>query len=898
MILRMRASTRRFAVHSLLLLLGSLQARLGSAAVESVTLRHTPSGDMAGIAAEHSALAWKGIRYAEAPVGEFRWRAPRPAKGWQGVLDASRAGAVCSQVDDASGADLTSLGSEDCLFLNVYSPTFKPAEIPTGAGRLPVIVWLHPGANVARSGSAYDGAKLAASRNLIVVTLNFRLGVFGWFMHPALAGPDATPEDRSGNFALLDQIEALRWVKANIAAFGGDAARVTLVGESAGGWNTFALLASRQATGLFQRAVIQSGNLPFYTVSQATNYADDRDPGVIKSSSELLGQLLLDDGIVADRVAIKAHVAATPRTEIEAFLRAKSYADFLRAERSLFARFAASGRPVGQQRYLPGLFRDGVVIPRESFAVLAARGQVNRVPLILGTNRDEDMVGLAMYNPHFTDKLGTGYFRRREPEKFDVAIEYLGRLWKADSVDGPARALSKYQPVYAYRFDWDEQERTPTLRFADTTVRSTHEINVPFIFGTPNIPLPADAQRSFDALSDAMMDYWAAFARDGNPGKGATNTRLPWQEWNGAPGGGRFLVFDSSADGGIRHATGIESIDSVLRAMRGDRRMPSLESRCQMYYELVGHAFGANAQMGRLTPADYARAERGACASRFPLASRGLDQPVTQIGSEFRDCAQCPRMRVIARATFQMGGADSAPDTSADERPVHEVTLAKDFAVGTYEVTRGEFARFLAATGYDTGVACNDYTSGKWTETIGVTWRTPGFTQKDDHPVVCVSWLDAQAYVNWLSKLTGLRYRLPSEAEWEYLASVDGIRRFTHELANHGRGKCCGGSTEGKDIWDYTAPVGSFAANPFGVFDLHGNVWEWLQDCYVAGYRGAPADGTPRLSNCSYDHKRSTRGGSWGDAAAMLRSTYRLRGVETGRYFTLGFRVARDLRNE
>lgn len=261
----------------------------------------------------------------------------------------------------------------------------------------------------------------------------------------------------------------------------------------------------------------------------------------------------------------------------------------------------------------------------------------------------------------------------------------------------------------------------------------------------------------------------------------------------------------------------------------------------------------------------------------------------------FRDCPDCPQMRVIPAGSFEMGSAAG----EADEGPRHRVTIPKPFAVGVYEVTRVEFETFVAATGYDAGDECHTLVDGGWSLKKGSTWRDPGFQQTARDPVVCVSWLDAQEFVKWLSRSTGRTYRLLSEAEWEYVARMGGAAdsgsaaRVTHDQANFGIEKCCGLMTEGKDRWAHTAPVGSFSANAIGLYDIQGNVWEWVEDCYNEDYEGAAANGSARTGGCSHADRHSLRGGGWGDDALFLRPTYRLRALTGGRYFTLGFRVAR-----
>ena len=265
----------------------------------------------------------------------------------------------------------------------------------------------------------------------------------------------------------------------------------------------------------------------------------------------------------------------------------------------------------------------------------------------------------------------------------------------------------------------------------------------------------------------------------------------------------------------------------------------------------------------------------------------------------FSDCDDCPLMQVVPAGAFTMGYEPDEDNPETDARPLHRVVIEYPFAVGVHEVTRGQFAAFVRDSGYDAGNQCNVYDTDWWYVKEGINWQTPGFDQGDDEPVVCVSWLDAKQFVAWLSDRTGRNYRLLSEAEWEYIARNRGtegqLENIGHDTANLGAPECCGPRKEGKDRWERTAPVGSFAADELGLHDVRGNVWEWLEDCYHQDYEGAPVDGTARTANCSNPGDRVVRGGSYGDAVFYLRAGYRLRAPAENGYFTLGFRVARTL---
>ncbi len=284
------------------------------------------------------------------------------------------------------------------------------------------------------------------------------------------------------------------------------------------------------------------------------------------------------------------------------------------------------------------------------------------------------------------------------------------------------------------------------------------------------------------------------------------------------------------------------------------------------------------------------------------LASLGLAACSAEPAVEGRPgvagkCRDCLEMIVIPGGSFEMGETIDYGYGPMDG-PRHGVTVPA-FALAKNEVTRAEYGRFIAATGYKPKRKCNIYKAdAKWFIDANRSWDAPGFDQKGDEPVVCISWDDTQAYIDWLNEKTGKTYRLPSEAEWEYVAALGGLGAsggITHDEANIGKEQCCGGRASGKDRWIYPAPVGSFPADRFGLHDIRGNVWEWQADCYHNDYEGAPVDGSPRTESCGSPDHRAVRGGSYGDAAEYMQPTSRLPGPRGEGYFTVGFRLASDV---
>jgi len=257
------------------------------------TRRRIAAGELVGSCEPDGTFAWRGIRYAAAPAGDLRWRAPQPVTPWSGVVEALTHGEIAPQYAGLLAPvpprlHGTVIGNEDCLTLNI----FAPGEAPTARHR-PVMVWIHGGANAAGTSATYDVARnYAAHDGIVVVSLNYRLGVLGWFCHPALIEADqATPEERSGNFGTLDLIAALRRVRKNIAAFGGDPDCVTIFGESAGAQNVLTLLASPLAAGLFHRAIAQSPVVDTFDVCEATERNNSPLESFRTSSREIAARL-------------------------------------------------------------------------------------------------------------------------------------------------------------------------------------------------------------------------------------------------------------------------------------------------------------------------------------------------------------------------------------------------------------------------------------------------------------------------------------------------------------------------------------------------------------------------------------------------------------------------------
>ena len=448
----------------------------------------TPLGDVRGVELDGFQL-YAGIRYAEAPVGDLRFRPPVPVGRWEGELDATAPGPAAPQPPPLPGsigqsADLRT--DEDCLFLNVWTPA-------ADTGRRPVMVWIHGGAYVMGSGDIYNGSALVRRGDVVVVTINYRLGVLGWHdlshLDPSLAG--------SGNNGVRDQIEALRWVRDNIAAFGGDPGQVTVFGESAGGGSVAALLAAPEAQGLFSRAIIQSG---------AVGITPDGDPE--RYTAELLEALdAPEGGLDALRSAPAEHL-------IKAQI---ALGDLQRVGRDAAHAVDFSGIDLR-----PAI--DGVVLTRTPIEALAS-GDHRDIPLIIGTNQDEGTLftmllpqleredveaGLvsAVKDPaRLCDALvsrGTG-----RPILVDLMTDTVFRIPSLRLADAHVAAGGK---AWVYLFSW------PTPVFGGM-LGATHALELPFMWGTlgdPNWAVFTGDEPPED-LGNAMQAAWVAFAQAGDP---------------------------------------------------------------------------------------------------------------------------------------------------------------------------------------------------------------------------------------------------------------------------------------------------------------------------------------------------------------------------------------------
>lgn len=553
------------------------------AAVErdNTTIRRTNKGEVVGFIGDHGARSWLGIPFATAPVGELRWRAPQPAQPWEGVAEALAAGPMCAQLSsllsepedspDASpddnpasnsGEAAATVGGEDCLFLNVWSPP--------NAQNLPVMLWIHGGGNSIGHGGSYNGSRLAVDERVVVISINYRLGVLGWFNHAAL--DNGNPADRSGNYGTLDIVRALEWAKANIGAFGGNPNNVTLFGESAGAFDTLAMMASPLAKDLFHRAIVQSGGFEVTELNHARQA--QADGGHPNSSKELIAALMVADGTASDKDSARARHDDMPTLALKDYLYSKSVEE-------MYA--VLDGGGFGMVN-LPDNFGDGYVLPQlNNEAIFGNADNHNMVPTILGTNRDEPALFMVR-DPYWVKNLLGFLPRLKDEDAYLRAVKYGALSWKERGVDRLARLMTAAgnQQVFAYRFDWDE---LPSIMGYDlsTALGAAHGLEIAFVFGDfeggMNLGYLYEEAENKDELAQAMMGYWSEFARSGNPSKGNGRTAL-WQPWGNQ--GQTALLLDSQPDG-IRMMDEEVTLAGIKTMLAADPQVASQAERCTLY---------------------------------------------------------------------------------------------------------------------------------------------------------------------------------------------------------------------------------------------------------------------------------------------------------------------------
>jgi para-nitrobenzyl esterase len=439
----------------------------------------TANGPVRGLA-NGAVNEFLGIPYAAPPVGALRWQPPQPAARWSGVRDATQFAPHCPQPATPFGQASM---SEDCLFLNVFTPSHKWA-----GSHFPVMVWIHGGALVTGESDDYIPTKLVED-GVTVVTINYRLGALGFLAHPALADANG----QSGDYGLMDQQAALRWVQRNIASFGGDPHNVTIFGESAGGLSTLSQVASPQARGLFQRAIVESGS---YNLTQAS-----------LSSAETAGEAFAASAGCASQTA--ACLRSLPVSAILANENTAGYTPNINSE----------------------------VLP-QTLKTAFATGDFNRVPIINGTNRDEWRLFVALselegnpvtasnYQSMISSTLGVppavaAIIAAEYPlSAFPSPSVALGAVGTDAIFACPALAIdqsvSQFVPTFAYEFN-DENAPQNFLPPVSFPYGAAHASEIQYLMDLPTAAFPGTLSAQQQQLAAIMKGYWADFAKRGFP---------------------------------------------------------------------------------------------------------------------------------------------------------------------------------------------------------------------------------------------------------------------------------------------------------------------------------------------------------------------------------------------
>ena len=537
--------------------------------------RIIPDGELIGYIHENRAHAWLGVPYAKPPIGDLRWKAPRPKVSWEGVLNATEFGSPCTQIGSTFGdpeAKVGSVhGSEDCLYLNI----FAPLDIAENE-KLPVMLWIHGGSNTIGTSKLYDPSVLASSQRVIVVTINYRLGIFGWFYHPSIKNLSESQEDGSGNYGTLDQIQSLRWIKQNITHFGGDKENITIFGESAGGHNVYTLLFSPLADGLFHKAISQSGSTKTLSIDQAVSIDDSiKNNSNGTSSKEILNQLIIAEGLARDRNSAIEMQNTMRDHELVSFLRNQTKEQIINTYYN----------NLDNKDYMHMVINDGYVVPAEGMNFTSDK--LINVPIMMGTNRDEMKLFLA-FDPEFTSQRFS-LTLIKDQDFYDISSEYGSEGWKVAAVDKPASelALNGNDRVFGYRFDWDEEPKVFLMDFS-RILGAAHAIEIPFIMG--GLELGGLEDYMFDEdnidvakkLSLAMMSYWSEFAYNGDPGSGRNGELKKWEPWSSLPDSNKYLIIDTPNDGGLRMEKKALSYNSLVEKLLLDDRIPNDTIRCMM----------------------------------------------------------------------------------------------------------------------------------------------------------------------------------------------------------------------------------------------------------------------------------------------------------------------------
>lgn len=525
---------------------------------------------------------WDDIPYAKPPVDDLRWKAPRSFENPDMQISPKENNFCIQKTSSLGGSsqysdDLIS-GTEDCLYLDIVAPK-KFSE-----AKLPVMFWIHGGGNTSGLKDIYDFSKMAKKHNVLVVRINYRLGPFGWFTHPAIQ-EQQVGLDQSSNFGTLDIISALEWVQKNIHLFGGDPNNVTIFGESAGGHNVFSLLVSPQAKNLFHKAISMSG----YTtsISKKNAYKQKSFSSTSNNTSWSIVNKVLKNN--QDNYTLNEIRETLYATDAKTFF--KNYVE----------------RPSYEE--IPLLTNDNIVIPSIGLAkALSDKKYLHNIPVIAGSNNDEVKLWLAtaeyfveLEYSFFGSILGIPKVKLKDDEAFEAFNYYRSTAWKIRGVDEPLEGMlnSGNKSLYAYRFDWDDHRKFFIADFKKL-IGAAHATEIPLLAGNEKLvggyPLsdfiyPAGKSKFY--ISKNMMNFWSNFAKNGYPGS-STNS-IEWKSYNEDSS---FMILDNKNN--LKMDSDNNSFKNLSMQLFEDERVNDLE-KCvillqmftfvgnDIYDENIGH---------------------------------------------------------------------------------------------------------------------------------------------------------------------------------------------------------------------------------------------------------------------------------------------------------------------
>ncbi len=525
---------------------------------------------------ENNVIIWNDIPYAEPPIGDLRWKAPRKIKQNSNFIQPKDNNFCIQRTSSLGGSsqfsdDLIS-GSEDCLYLDIYAPTKKSKEL------LPVMFWIHGGGNTSGLKDLYDFTKFVKKHDVIVVTINYRLGPLGWFTHPSIQSLQ-DGMDKTSNFGTLDIISALEWVNENINSFGGNSRNITIFGESAGGHNVLSLLVSHKASGLFHKAISMSGYTESISLEEAFRQKKE-------SSTSNYSTWEVVNKIIGNQSQKKSQDQYSVK-ELRHTLYSLSGKEFYQyySERENFEE-------------IPLLTNDGIVIPKIGLKeALSKEEYVNNVPTIAGSVRDEVKIWLAFSEYFVTidysvsgSLFGLPKVILNNEDAFEAFNYYRSNAWKIRGVNEPLNSLARAgnSQLYSYRIDWDDRRKFLVADFKKL-FGAGHALEIPLLTGNTrlvggppvsNFMYPKGISRFYTSRN--IMKFWSNFAKYGEPGYSSNN--IKWQPYSfNKDNISNYIVLDKRKN--LKMSSDNLTLTKLSQEVFTDIRLNEIE-KCVVLYQM------------------------------------------------------------------------------------------------------------------------------------------------------------------------------------------------------------------------------------------------------------------------------------------------------------------------